>query len=67
MPGWRQDTARGYETNSPGNTSPAEEIVGYCDITGPASSGRGAGTRPGYAETEPSDARTRRRARVRAS
>lgn len=67
MPCWRRDTARGYETDRPGNTSPADEIVGYSDTTGPSSSGRGAGTRPGYAETEGREARTLRRARVHTS
>lgn len=63
---FRRDTARGAEL-SHGNTSPADELVGASDTTGPDSSGYGAGRRPGHAETESREARSLRRARVRAS
>lgn len=64
---WREFTCRGYEPQKPGNSTPSDEIVGGSDTTGPGSSGYGANRRPGHAETESREARSLRRARVRAS
>ena len=67
MTSWYRFTTRGFETTGPGFTSPSTPLVGGSPTTGPDSSNSEAGNRPAYAETEPRDARARRRARIRAS